>query len=420
MKKFSYIDLFAGAGGLSEGFIANDFEHVAHIEKNTEACQTIKTRLSYHHLKEEGNLDFYNSYLKKEISQSDFYSKIPSEILNSVICKEMHLDDFETLCTQINASIVDVIIGGPPCQAYSIVGRARQRDTEKKETDPRLFLYKIYGEFLKKFKPKLFVFENVPGILSAKTVEGEKFIENIKAEFQALDYEMDFQTLNSAEFGVLQNRHRVIIIGWQKHLNLSYPDFSELKKSISEYTINNDLFADLPKIQSSEKWDSVEYAAPPTDYLRQSGLRTEKDLLTWHIARMNNENDKEIYRLVHNEWFNKGKRTIYKNLPSHLIKQKNIKSFQNRFCVVEGDKSASHTVVAHIAQDGHYYIHPDLEQNRSITVREAARLQSFPDNFYFEGSRTSAFSQIGNAVPPLFASAIAKAIKNILCQINKK
>ncbi len=420
MKKISYIDLFAGAGGLSEGFIANDFEHVAHIEKNAEACQTIKTRLSYHYLREEGNLDFYNAYLKKEISQSDFYNKIPSEILNSVICKEMHIDDFEALCTQINASTVDVIIGGPPCQAYSIVGRARQRDTGKKEADPRLFLYQIYGEFLKKFKPKLFVFENVPGILSAKTVGGKKFIENIKAEFQTLDYEMEFQTLNSAEFGVLQNRHRVIIIGWQKHLNLSYPDFSEWKKSISEYTINNDLFADLPKIQSGEKWDSVEYAAPPTDYLRQSGLRTEKDLLTWHIARMNNENDKEIYRLVHNEWFKKGKRTIYKNLPNRLITQKNTKSFQNRFCVVEGDKSASHTVVAHIAQDGHYYIHPDLEQNRSITVREAARLQSFPDNFYFEGSRTSAFSQIGNAVPPLFASAIAKAIKKILCQIKKK
>ena len=158
--------------------------------------------------------------------------------------------------------------------------------------------------------------------------------------------------------------------------------------------------------------NAVNYKKPTTEYLKQSKIRNEIDFVTQHIARPNNENDLEIYRMAVEE-MNQGKRLNYAKLPERLIRHKNTSSFTNRFQVVNGD-GISHTVVAHIAMDGHYYIHPDNKQNRSITIREAARIQSFPDDYFFEGSRTAAFKQIGNAVPPLMAEKIAKKIKEIL------
>ena len=155
-----------------------------------------------------------------------------------------------------------------------------------------------------------------------------------------------------------------------------------------------------------------EYKKDATDYLKITGIRNGIDFTTQHISRPNNENDLEIYKIAA-ELMKEGKRLQYNQLDESLIKHKNRNVFTNRFQVVRGD-GISHTVVAHIAMDGHYYIHPDVNQNRSITVREAARIQSFPDDFFFEGSRTAAFKQIGNAVPPLMASRIAKIIKNII------
>lgn len=135
--------------------------------------------------------------------------------------------------------------------------------------------------------------------------------------------------------------------------------------------------------------------------------------MTQHISRFNNENDLEIYRIAVDKWVNKGKRLNYSELPQRLIKHNNVKTFTNRFQVVNHE-GISHTVVAHICADGHYYIHPDIHQNRSITVREAARIQSFPDDYFFESSRTAAFKQIGNAVPVLMGVGIAQKIKNLL------
>ena len=136
------------------------------------------------------------------------------------------------------------------------------------------------------------------------------------------------------------------------------------------------------------------------------------------LFRSQNENDLEIYRIAVDEW-NEGKRLNYATLPTRLIKHKNTTSFKNRFQVVNGI-GVSHTVVAHIAMDGHYYIHPDKKQNRSLSIREAARIQAFPDDFYFEGGRTAAFKQIGNAVPPLMAEKIAEKIKEKLLNIFTK
>jgi DNA (cytosine-5)-methyltransferase 1 len=166
----------------------------------------------------------------------------------------------------------------------------------------------------------------------------------------------------------------------------------------------------LPKLQNGQgTLGIVNYKKETTEYLKESGIRNCIDFTTQHIARPHNENDLEIYRIAVELWKEK-KRLNYATLPKRVIKHKNTTSFTNRFQVVNGD-GISNTVVAHIAMDGHYYIHPDIKQNRSITVREAARIQSFPDDFYFEGGRTGAFKQIGNAVPPLMAEEIAKKIK---------
>ena len=142
----------------------------------------------------------------------------------------------------------------------------------------------------------------------------------------------------------------------------------------------------------------------------ETGIRDKYDVLTWHVARTNLERDREIYRMAVKLWKKEKKRLKYTDIPDELATHNNRNSFLDRFKVVADDLPATHTMVAHISKDGHYYIHPDIKQARSISVREAARIQSFPDNFFFEGSRTAAFRQIGNAVPPLLAKTIATAL----------
>jgi DNA (cytosine-5)-methyltransferase 1 len=178
---------------------------------------------------------------------------------------------------------------------------------------------------------------------------------------------------------------------------------------------------DLPRIQAGEGVDKfLTYEENSNKYLSENGIRNGINILTQHIARPHSEQDKEIYRIAVDKWNNDKERLNYNNLPEYLKTHQNRHSFFDRFKVVAEDEPYSQTVVAHISKDGHYYIHPDIKQNRSITVREAARLQSFPDDYYFESikegsNRTSAFKQIGNAVPPLMAFEIAKLIKKILC-----
>jgi DNA (cytosine-5)-methyltransferase 1 len=163
MKSLNYIDLFAGAGGLSEGFIRAGFNPIAHVEMNKDACDTIKTRTAYHWLKENKKIRIYNDYLKSENkNKEELWSNVPEHLINSVINKEISEktlpEIFKTIDNALNRKNVDLVIGGPPCQAYSIVGRARK----DMESDPRNHLYKHYVKFLKKYKPNMFVFENVP------------------------------------------------------------------------------------------------------------------------------------------------------------------------------------------------------------------------------------------------------------------
>lgn len=411
MKKITFIDLFAGAGGLSEGFIRAGFEPIAHIEMNAFACETLKTRMAYHHLLKNNQLHIYTDYLKGIIDRNDFWASVPEKVIKSVINREISeesINDLFELTDQLKEDeSVDLIVGGPPCQAYSIVGRAR--DPQNMQSDPRNFLYKYYLRFIDRYKPKMFVFENVPGILSAKNGD---HLKDIITGIKEIGYEVEFRTLLASEYGVLQNRNRVIIVGWQKGSNLHYPD---MQKEENPYKILFDLFYDLPKRNQGEGELAapVHYTKPINEYLKKSKIRNGLDFTTQHIARPHNPTDLEIYKQAIEQWVSKRQRLDYSKLAPELQNHKNTDSFLNRFQVVD-PMGFCHTVVAHIAMDGHYYIYPSLEQIRSITIREAARIQSFPDDYFFEGSRTAAFKQIGNAVPVLLAEKIAMKIKEQL------
>lgn len=406
MKQLNYIDLFAGASALSEGFKQLNFNPVAHIEMDTEACLTIKTREAYHHLKETNKLDIYYDYTSGNITRELLYKQLPLENGNTVINTEISDSSLKSIFKTIETNLkrtanseLDLIVGGPPCQAYSLIGR----HGVDWENDHRLKLYVQYGRFLKEFKPKAFVFENVPGIYSANN--GSHFT-HLKKYFRKLGYEIDDRILNAKDYGVLQNRRRVIIVGWRKDIQFSFP---ELKPIVHNYTIE-DIFSDLSPLTPGQVINKGKYRKQPSEYLKQFDLSNGVDFYTQHISRPHNSNDLEIYKIAIQKWEDENKRLKYTDIPKKLRTQKNTDSFLDRFKVVDG-KGISHTVVAHISKDGHYYIHPSINQCRSISVREAARIQSFPDNFFFEGSRTAAFRQIGNAVPPLLSLALANGIK---------
>ena len=402
------LDLFAGAGGLTEGFIRAGFNIVAHIEKEKPASLTLKTRIAYYYLKKINQLEIYYKYLQQKISREELYSFIPNDLLNSVINEEINDQTIETIFSKIDNIIknvkIDIIIGGPPCQAYSLVGRSVVGNKIKK--DHRNYLYKQYLKFLKKYSPNYFVFENVRGILSAKDTDGNSIFKNILIEMNELDYNVEYKLLDAKDFGVPQSRKRVIILGWKKNIKFSFPNFNKVENKITL----NELFKDLPKLNAGEKLDFIfiKNKVNKSSLKELHILDENSDLVTQNISRPNKREDLEIYKIVLSEK-KKGKSFKYTDLPKELIFHNNLSSFLDRFKALDGD-GISHTMLAHISKDGHYYIHPDIFQNRSITVREAARIQTFPDDYFFEDSRTAAFIQIGNAVPPLMSEVIAKEI----------
>lgn len=419
-KEFNFIDLFAGAGGLSEGFFQCGFNPVAHVEMDPYAAKTLETRTCFYYLKKIGRLDHYYDYLRGRISRENLLESVPEDVLKTIINAEMSDKTLKSIFKKIDEIIkedgiqgIDVIIGGPPCQAYSLVGRAQSNHMETPmHEDPRNHLYLLYARFLKKYQPKMFVFENVTGITSAN---GGQTWKNIRSYLKRVGYEIECKEQNAYYFGVLQNRKRMIIIGWKKKSELRYPAFQE----INVQAVVNDLLYDLPKLIPGEENNNYNNN-PMSTYVRESHIRTSADILTHHVCRPNTSQDIQIYQKTVELWNDSHKRLKYNDLPDNLKTHKNRSTFTDRFKVVEGDHAYCHTVLAHLSKDGHYFIHPDIEQHRSITVREAARLQSFPDNYFFEGPRTAQFKQVGNAVPPLMAKGIAQGIKQQLDQLHSK
>ena len=434
----SGIDLFAGAGGLSEGFMQAGFNILAAVEKDKWACETLKTRHIYHYLKNNGQIYDYWEYCRNTLSPYEIYknrdkiyhknSGLEENIENTILQVEFgsnfkkqnvyptdHIIKLleESLLTTRNYD-VNFILGGPPCQAYSVIGRSRMGKAIK--NDKRNYLFKYYYEVVKHFQPQFFLFENVPGIITAN--DGLIF-KMIQEDFDRIGY--DFLTgrnedINkniqlASNFGIPQNRKRFIFLGVKRGVLLEYPFF--LPRNLNGQLSTRNSIDDLPFLRPNDGYDHglkpySEKNGSLSEY--QENMRRGSEGIMNHKARsLNKWYDKQIYKLAIQK-IQKNEILHYSKLPSELKTHKNEKHFEDRF-KVHGWNKTPHTIVAHIAKDGHYNIHPDIRQLRSLTVREAARIQSFPDNFKFEGPRTAQFVQVGNAVPPLMAKAFAVEIK---------
>ena len=397
MRNFNFIDLFAGCGGLSEGFYRMGYKALAHVEINPIACQTLRTRMKYY-----GYENFEDAVLEMDITRDDVIDKI-----DEVVKDEK----------------VDIIIGGPPCQAYSSLGRAK--DDNAMRNDPRNFLFESYVKVLNHYLPKFFVFENVTGILTAR-VNGKHIINTI-VEALCENYNVKFNpkmmVLNSANYGVPQVRKRVIIVGVRKDIEINPdevyegivkthydPEMSDKEAvGLKKYVTVRDAIEELPPLHPGEGKSIIDFVSKrDNEFLKR--IRSEEDkVLRDHVAR--NHNDKDIERYIA---MSKNKWTFQDMLEKREdLRHEKQRVFGNSYTVQWWDLP-SKTIIAHLYKDGNQFIHPDYMQGRTFTVREAARIQSFPDDFVFEGPRTEQFKQIGNAVPPLLAEAIAKCIKGKL------
>lgn len=394
MRKLNYIDLFAGCGGLSDGFEAsNKYNILAAVEWEKKPLKTLEERLIKH----------YNIKNASKICLN-FDIQRTEELFNG--WNDEKYGNSKGLDNILENQKVDMIIGGPPCQAYSIAGRIR--DNNGMSFDYRNYLFESYIKVVSKVKPSIIVFENVPGLLSAKP-NGINIVERIKEEFNKNGYEV-LEKLNNAiidvsDYGVPQYRKRIIIIGLRKKLfkgrNIQniLNDFYQniLPKYKSKKITVRQAINDLPKIYPEINGNNVNYISCD-------------NLYNDHISRHHSVRDIAIFKTLAID--KEQKLNQFNN--SESIKQLYYEttgrwSNIHKYHVLDWDEPST-TIVAHLHKDGLRHIHPDPEQARSITVREAARLQSFDDSFEFIGSRSDAYKMIGNAVPPKFAESLANAL----------
>lgn len=410
MKKYTFIDLFAGCGGLSEGFLQTEkFEGLAHVEWETPMVNTLRQRLidKWHHSENEAKKRVIKFDVQKteELIHGNW-----TEETKKLYEKENHKSVVEKgLAGLVGNETVDLIIGGPPCQAYSIAGRAQ--DPNSMKDDYRNYLFESFVKIVAFFKPKAFVFENVPGLLSA--CPGDKPVrERIFEAFKAIGYDIRTpETLKESvycaeDFDVPQKRNRIIIIGTKHDSVFNTEDFYtalNAHKSKAAHKTVKDAIGMMPKLTPKDKIEKVGRANISHEQLNGEQI----DL---HIPRYHGERDQRLFTewLANNmnKFSQKEKMEFYTKITGHTsnhIKYRNI----------EWDKP-SPTIVAHLHKDGYMFIHPDIEQLRTITIREAALLQSFPMDYKFVASNPYCYKMIGNAVPVLFAKGIAEAMYDVL------
>jgi DNA (cytosine-5)-methyltransferase 1 len=522
------IDLFAGPGGLSEGFASfvpkgvrgNPYKISASVEMDAWAHQTLELRSFFHEFHGNAPNEYYQ-YLRQEITKGELFEAFPIQAAAArkrAILAELGNKDHDALIKHRLKQVFKenpkkpwVLIGGPPCQAYSVIGRSRRQANgagqQRQEEDKRNFLYLEYLKIIANYKPAVFVMENVKGMLSAK-VNGKEIFHEILDDLRhpkdalkdskvpgysqnGLEYKIyslvvskqDGDDLNptdyiiqSEKYGVGQMRHRVILLGVRSDIKIKPRTLTPHQGKV---TVES-LISDLPKLRSTftrpiggvEEWydhladirnqswykqyrPAVENGSPVDaaaikskmdDCLNeiQSDLDTGSEFTVaspsalyrpdWfndpkmggvanHIARGHMKEDLHRYFFAACYTSAFGRSPRMKDFPTELLpKHKNVKqslgdgAFDDRFRVQQTDRPAT-TITCHISKDGHYNIHYDPSQCRSLTVREAARIQSFPDNYYFVGPRTQQYHQVGNAVPPLLASQIADIVYEVLSQM---
>lgn len=368
MNKLKVLDLFAGAGGLSLGFKLAGFDVAAHVEIDKWACETLKKNFK-----------------------------------DSLVFQE-NIEKLDPFAIQDKIGEVDVIIGGPPCQGFSLVGKAKLRSLGVGH-DKRNSLYKQFVRFVAMLNPKAFVMENVPAIIKHNNGVTTK---RIKEYFETLGYTVYPIVLNAANYGVPQKRKRAFFIGVRD----SKDAFNEPKKICADpekgdcrllnWLTVGDAISDLPPLNAGEGNEVCSYTCDAkTSY--QVVMRRDARGVFNHVARNYGEMDLKTFSIM-----SEGMK--YHQLPKELKRYRD-DSFKDKYKRLVS-LAPSWTVVAHLQKDGYMYIHPT--QNRTITVREAARLQSFPDRFVFSGPMTQQFKQVGNAVPPLLAKAVGRALLKML------
>ena len=408
-NKFTFIDLFSGCGGLSEGFYQQGLHGLAHVEWETPMVNTLRNRLvkkwGYSDEEAEKSVIYFDIQKTEELLEGSWSEDTISTYgkTNASIIAQKGIDGV------VGNQQVDLIIGGPPCQAYSLAGRAQ--DPNSMKNDYRNYLFESFVKVVDHYRPKVFVFENVPGILSAKP--GDRYvIDRICEAFDKIGYEirnpqaMSKSIYSSADFGVPQERRRVIIFGVDKKSKYSVEDFyASLDKLISTESKKTvrDAIGDMPKFR------------PLKESYKSGNKNISHELvgdkvIPLHEARYHNARDIEVFR----RWISESMNDIPNEQKLEFYKQVSGRTTNhNKYRSLEWDKP-SPTIVSHLYKDGLMFIHPDVEQVRSITIREAALLQTFPMDFEFIGSSAYCFKMIGNAVPVLFAKNIAQAIVDVL------
>lgn len=390
------LDLFCGAGGLSLGFEQAGFTVGAGFDYDRSACETFRANIL------------------AEAHEGDLREVEP-----------------EAFCESIGVERVDVIVGGPPCQGFSQAGLARIRqlgDQIAERIERRNALYRQFVKFVARLKPLIFVMENVPHLGNHRDGETAR---QIQEDFREAGYRVsDAILLDAPDFGVPQMRRRLFFVGVQDHLGWVFrtprpthgPELGIPHRTLA------DAISDLPSRQAPS-WDEVipytrrqrpdleELLGRPIDHEYATLMRSqlgpgEEGLLYDHVVRDVRDDDREIFALMKPGG-------LYRDVPEHL-RRYHIKSgsngdlhFEDRYYRLQWDRPCV-SILAHMAKDGYRYIYPDNDQIRTLSIREAARIQSFPDHFQFAGYRSHRIQQIGNAVPPLLAQALAQRVADVV------
>lgn len=363
------LDLFSGAGGFSYGFQSAGFLIAAGVDRDESSIWT----------------HGYN-------------------FLSKSICTDItDIEDPRKFVESLGIPRIDVIIGGPPCQGFSQVGKAaiKKLGLEHYYHDVLNNLYQEFVRFVDVLRPRAFVMENVPAMASFQ--DGE-LVTRIIDRFKEIGYSnTNSRILNAKFYGVPQSRKRLFIGGTQFECEFPWP--VEKKKNTKLVTVRHAI-GDLPACQPPVREDEMPYnSTPESEYQKLMRKQVEDNIVYDHIIRDVREDDKVIFSLM-----NEGDK--YTDIPEELRRYRS-DSFKDKYSKLIWDEP-SWTVTAHIRKDSYRYIHPDTEQGRMLSIREFARLQSFPDHFRFCGAPTRRMQQIGNAVPPLLAKSIADSLYKFL------